>query len=711
MPLQSILFFLPVLQLLSAQPYPAFPGQGSWTARTAPRRLSKPLIGDDGTIYTCSQRFLLAFQSNGSLAWTLHLAYECNLRMAPVHGGPGLASPNFTPFMFLVADDRVLKINVKHIGTSVPAEEVFFGQKGGGEIIGVAVSTLSSTVFINVENRGLFACDMNGKLVWSAGPLLSQSGYRLGCRRGIKDCYFASVPVIDQCEASLFISNTKGEVYSLSLRDPRFNWVQDLSFLDTVFTITPGNNGRLYVTVPAKALVLALDVYMGSILWKQGIGPLPTEDTTPVVDSNGWISLGSLDGFLYSISPAGVVKKFMKASKSSSVIQVSPVVDCSGYGVYISQTHMEGKVDRVIGEYNYVSAIRPTGVTFTLLVPATGTVYWSESYPGRHRSFKKNISAVNSLGVSFLAVPNVAPLSKNFVQVCIFSTSINYSNCFSISVNIFLDCPLVEKLVSTCSQANPKHIVDYPGNRRTLLLFLLFETIVLLILAGLVRFCCIFWNKEKLQGQGLGSFLGKRRSLQRRKKALERTITELQGRAAAAEEVTGHQTIEEIGNLLRKRGKLERKLSTTYSLGRDESGRIATSSPGTLLPTYNNGAGRSYSFQSAKKENVTIFDAAGSHDTSSSSSAEAERSSSEGEEEDSSWTTEEEQHYCQETSAIKEKGKGIADSEAAESSSDDGVEVMGKYQRWLSEPGSGSTQGSGTKSMSLKRRKTPSSFS
>ncbi|CAL1390760.1 unnamed protein product [Linum trigynum] len=682
MPLQSILFFLPVLQLLSAQLHPAFPGQGSWTTRTAPRRLSKPLIGDDGTIYTCSQRFLLAFQSNGSLAWTLHLAYECNLRMAPVHGGPGL--------MFLVADDRVLKINVKHIGTSVPAEEVFFGQKGGGEIIGVAVSTMSSTVFINVENRGLFACDMNAKLVWSAGPLLSQSGYRLGCRRGIKDCYFASVPVIDQCEASLFISNTKGEVYSLSLRDPRFNWVQDISFLDTVFTITPGNNGCLYVTVPAKALVLALDVYMGNILWQQGIGPLPTEDTTPVVDSNGWISFGSLDGFLYSISPAGVVKKFMKASKSSSVIQVSPVVDCSGYGVYISQTHMEGKVDRVIGEYNYVSAIRPTGVTFTLLVPATGTVYWSESYPGE--------------------LPT--PFSQSDLNRFVVDEGVMLAFIAASKSGSRLPCRTkFEKLVSTCSQANPKHIVDYPGNRRTLLLFLLFETIVLLILAGLVRFCCIFWNKEKLQGQGLGSFLGKRRYLQRRKKALERTITKLQGRAAAAEEVTGHQTIEEIGNLLRKRGKLERKLSTTYSLGRDKCGRIATSSPGTLLPTYNNGAGRSYSFQSAKKENVTIFDAAASHDTSSSSSAEAERSSSEGEEEDSSWTTEEEQHYYQEPSAIKEKGKGIADSEAAESSSDDGVEVMAKYQRWLSEPGSGSAQGSGMESMSLKRRKTPSSIS
>lgn len=96
----------------------------------------------------------------------------------------------------------------------------------------------------------------------------------------------------------------------------------------------------------------------------------------------GWISIGSLDGFLYSISPTGILKKFTKASELDYVIQVSPYLDCSGCAVYISQTQMEGKVSHTIGEYNYVSALRPKGVVFTLLVPATGAVYWSESYPG-----------------------------------------------------------------------------------------------------------------------------------------------------------------------------------------------------------------------------------------------------------------------------------------------------------------------------------------
>lgn len=48
------------------------------------------------------------------------------------------------------------------------------------------------------------------------------------------------------------------------------------------------------------------------------------------------------------------------------------------------------------------------------------------------------------------------------------------------------------------------------GDERRILLFLFFESAVLLVLASLVRFCCVFWRKKKLQGGDLGSFLKKR---------------------------------------------------------------------------------------------------------------------------------------------------------------------------------------------------------
>lgn len=52
-------------------------------------RLSKPLIGDDNRIYACSGRDFFVFESNGTVAWTVHLNYTCNGDIAPVHGGKG----------------------------------------------------------------------------------------------------------------------------------------------------------------------------------------------------------------------------------------------------------------------------------------------------------------------------------------------------------------------------------------------------------------------------------------------------------------------------------------------------------------------------------------------------------------------------------------------------------------------------------------------
>jgi hypothetical protein len=92
--------------------------------------------------------------------------------------------------------------------------------------------------------------------------------------------------------------------------------------------------------------------------------------------------MGSLDGFLYSVSPDGEIRKFLQRTAPNSVIHASPVLDCSGFSVYISQTIMEAKSSQTIGDYTYVSAMKPSSILFTLLAPATGTVYWTEKYPG-----------------------------------------------------------------------------------------------------------------------------------------------------------------------------------------------------------------------------------------------------------------------------------------------------------------------------------------
>ncbi|KAL0332274.1 UNVERIFIED_CONTAM: protein GAMETE EXPRESSED 3 [Sesamum calycinum] len=590
----------------------------------AANRLFKNFIGDDGRVYACSGRNFFAFESNGSIAWMVHLRYTCNANIAPVHGYEcsvygitNICKANYWQ-IYLVAENRVLKIYPLRIGTSEPALEVFFGPGQGteepGEIIGISASIFSSCVIINLKNQGLFAYRLYGQLMWTAGPVLNQHGYLQGCTYNITECHFTSVPVIDHCEASIYISNTVGELYSLSIRGPYFKWIQDIRSFGNTFTITPGNNGRLYVTIPDAALVLALDVSTGHIFVQGSIGPLSSSDYEPVVDANGWISIGSLDGFFYSFSPIGAPRKFPKSASLDSVIQVNPVLDCSGYAVYISQTEMEGKISQTIAEYTYVSALKPKNVAFTLLVPASGSTYWSGIDPG-----------------NFLL-----KLSQSDLQHFVLDER-------TLLAFFAASSKLVSFTSVPCS------------NERAIILFLLIESVVLVFLGAVVRYCCIFWKKKKLQGLSLGKFLEKRRSLRSQKKAFDRMITELERKAS--EEAVANEVLETLSDLVKEREDIKRKLSTTYSLGRDGEKSRSKS----LLPLRGDKS-RSYSFQGSKNESVTIF-----HTLSETTSSGGY--SSPIEEADNNLSAKEESVA---DAKAKEKGKGKAPVEV-ESSSDDEI--------------------------------------
>ncbi|KAK8519511.1 hypothetical protein V6N12_025546 [Hibiscus sabdariffa] len=431
-------------------------------------KLSKPLIGDSGRIYACSKNMLFAFENNGSIAWLLPLTFKCNMAKAPVHGGRGK--------ILLIAENRVLQINIMKIGTSEPATQVLFdpgpGERGD-EIVGIAY------------------------------------GYRQGCWKNVSDCYFASAPVIDQCEASIHckISNSKGELYSLSIRSPQFNWIQDLSSFDKVYTFTPGNNGLLYVTVPVKSLTLALDISSGNVLWQTSIGPLSSTELSPVALFLSSLSKSDLQNFVVD---EGMLLTFVTASKIGNQL------------------------------------------------------------PCRSKALK---------------------------------------------------------LASSCSQGTSKRLRVYTGNRSSIFLFLLLGSMLMVVLAAVVRFCCVFWRKKKLQDQGLGRFLEKRGSLQLKKKALDRTITEREQKATE-EAVANEAIMEELEELVRERQGIERQLLTSYSLGRDET----VSNLKSVLPLYSGRTG-SYSFQRAKKESVTIFPTLSNTSSDESSSERDHVSDSEIEEE------------------------------------------------------------------------------
>lgn len=115
--------------------------------------------------------------------------------------------------VYLVAEDKVIKVTPRNVHTSKPASEVFFSHNATSsgrseEIIGLAVSGSYSSLFLTIRNRGLFAFSLRGELQWSAGPALDFFGYRLGCKRNVSGCYFDSAPVVDQCEGVLYVRST-----------------------------------------------------------------------------------------------------------------------------------------------------------------------------------------------------------------------------------------------------------------------------------------------------------------------------------------------------------------------------------------------------------------------------------------------------------------------------------------------------------------------
>ncbi|XP_073108714.1 protein GAMETE EXPRESSED 3 isoform X3 [Elaeis guineensis] len=573
-------------------------------------RLSNPLIRNDGRFIACSRKNLFAFEKNGTVAWVIPLHYECRTDITPVADERGK--------IYLIAEDRILQVIPSNIGTSEARVKIFFGQNstvgGSGKIIGLSISILYSSLFVTIKNRGLFAILLHGELLWSAGPVLYRFGYRQGCKKNTTDCYFSSAPIVDQCEGALYIANTEGQLYSLYIHSPHFRWIQDFSSVDRLLTVTSGNNGHLYVIFPKKALVMALDVSTGNVLWKNNVGPLSTENCAPIVDSNGWMSIGSLDGFLYSFSPNGDLKKFLETTAPNSVIQVSPVVDCSGFAVYISQTEMEGKLSQTTGNYTYISAMKPVNIIFSLLAPATGTVYWTGKFPGELSSL----------------------LSKSHLRYFVLDERILLTFLSAGRIGNRLPCYTTGQKISwTCSQAKPKFVSleaacdHYNISRSCSVLLLLLEEeeasrswpreipreegkcMKKPTSTNFLVFFCFFNvfghpcapTQKKMQ-----------RSLHSKRKMLGKMISELEQKAA--EDATTNEALDQLGEIIRAKEGVERKLSTSYSLGRDRNG----SKRGSILPLYD-GKTKSHSFHGSRKESVTIFNTISDTSTSEESSS------------------------------------------------------------------------------------------
>ncbi|KAK1280750.1 Protein GAMETE EXPRESSED 3 [Acorus gramineus] len=201
------------------------------------------------------------------------------------------------------------------------------------------------------------------------------------------------------------------------------NKVQEISNRTTNGFSNPliGNDGRIYACSGHN--FYAFDGN-GSIAWVVSLNYRCRLDVAPVGGERGEIFLIAEDRVL-RIDPSNV-------GTSSSAVEVFYGPESSNKGsVFVSQTRVEAKTGQLIGEYEYISATKPIDLVFTMLIPATGTVYWTEKYPG--------------------------PLSSLLSE-----TDLRY---FALDerITLALVAAASQKLTWSCSQAKPKYLSIYTG--------------------------------------------------------------------------------------------------------------------------------------------------------------------------------------------------------------------------------------------------------
>ncbi|CAN8306928.1 unnamed protein product [Cochlearia groenlandica] len=415
--------------------------------------LSKTLIGVENRVYACSENNFFAFEPNGSIAWSVHMGFKCDTSYSPVY---------FSVNQILVlAENRILRITFPTEVTKSESEVFFYKSE---PILGFAVSVFSFSAYITVKEHGLHCYNMRKEPLWIAKPDTELFSYKLGCRA---NCSFDSKPVIDSCETSIYISNNQGELYSLSLDGSYYKWIRDLSFVDRLFTVKPGNNGLVYVVFPTKSLLSALDSYSSDILWQKTVGPLSASGLEPVIDVNGWISIGSLDGSLYSFSRTGELRKTPEYAEPDSPIHVAPLLDCSANAVYFAKTLLQVETNKFLGNKSTnVYAKKPKTAVLSLVVPKTRSIYWSHSYSDQNQSLSLDTDLQlfvidESIVLAFVAASN--------------------------SGNPFQCTTKCERLSRTCSIVEPEKLdgdKDYIARERGITWFIMLGFVFIVLLGA-----------------------------------------------------------------------------------------------------------------------------------------------------------------------------------------------------------------------------------
>ncbi|KAH7282984.1 hypothetical protein KP509_35G054900 [Ceratopteris richardii] len=353
-------------------------------------QLSEPTIGSDQLIYACANKEVLAFQGNGTIAWRAGMNQTCQTRVAPVidYDGRVYVAADRTVVVITPPSSTATNASAADFFSTVPTESL----KAIGNfssVTGLAVTLWSSVLYVNT-GTGLHAFMFDGTPLWSTIVQFNNSAMTspqsMGpCAYNTTNCTLLPYLAVDQCDGSIYVARKDGWLFSYSTWQPFMRWRYALSVdVPLSVKIMAGNNGRIYAAIAEYDTVYALSSSLGTLVWQVKVGPLSEASCIPTVDLLGFVSVGSLDGFIYVISPDGIlVDKYLAADSLSLVsILVAPILDCSKQAIYVSQTKVQSKI--ITKEADGTKGLGITeflGMNIYLFRPSSGQVLWHTLYP------------------------------------------------------------------------------------------------------------------------------------------------------------------------------------------------------------------------------------------------------------------------------------------------------------------------------------------
>ncbi|GAQ79714.1 hypothetical protein KFL_000360300 [Klebsormidium nitens] len=340
-----------------------------------------PVAGPDGQVYVCSGRSLLAFDTDGRLEWNAALpgGSQCQTLVAPF--------PDSRGNVYVAAGASLLQVSAT--GRSTPTVTTVFtvpnaGQRGVG-VLGVTPSADGSVLYINGATQGLFAIRLDGTPVWknatgSALPFTVAADGRADVTCGSADnpCYFYSSPSVDVCTGDLYIANSDGYLYSLSLAAAALRWRVRLPLASATQVGVTVSGGTVYAAAATPGRIMAFSTN-GGAAWTQtggyAFGSLDYRSPAPIVGPGGTVLVGSSDGSVYVVDASGssvsAYSSVPGGTNQAGTITSPPVLDCSGSAVWVAWAAINGAAVTVAAidgsgavkvalQYNASAAARPT---------------------------------------------------------------------------------------------------------------------------------------------------------------------------------------------------------------------------------------------------------------------------------------------------------------------------------------------------------------